>query len=119
VSPARPLSDSERRDWIRLSRTQNASPVTFFQLLKRFGSPALATSPAPKHLHTTPNRTMPPLPDSQVARVREAPSPHPMAIDEIARASRLSVARCAAILAEVALSGEAVPLSGGLAVRAV
>lgn len=42
MSPARPLSDSERRDWIRLSRTQNVGPVTFAQLLKRFGSPAAA-----------------------------------------------------------------------------
>ncbi|MEH6410179.1 MAG: DNA-processing protein DprA, partial [Hyphomonas sp.] len=60
-----------------------------------------------------------PLPDSQVARVREALSPHPMPIDEIARASGLSAARCAAVLAELELSGEAVTLSGGLAVRAV
>ncbi|MFH1518457.1 MAG: hypothetical protein ABIH17_11330 [Pseudomonadota bacterium] len=59
------------------------------------------------------------MPDSQVARVREALSPHPMPIDEIARASGLSAARCAAILAELELSGEAVTLSGGLAVRAV
>ena len=60
-----------------------------------------------------------PLPDSQIAKVREALSPHPMPIDEIARSSGLSAARCAAMLAELELSGQAVTLPGGLAVRAV
>ncbi|WP_340692782.1 DNA-processing protein DprA [Hyphomonas sp.] len=56
-----------------------------------------------------------PLPESEIARVREALSPHAMPIDEIARASGLGAARCAAILAELELSGQAVTLSGGLA----
>jgi DNA processing protein len=33
-----PLSDAERRAWLRLSRTQNVGPVTFAQLIARFGS---------------------------------------------------------------------------------
>jgi len=28
MSPARPLSDTERRDWVRLARTQNVGPIT-------------------------------------------------------------------------------------------
>tara|TARA_R110001606_G_scaffold42277_2_gene113246 strand:- start:2436 stop:3368 length:933 start_codon:yes stop_codon:yes gene_type:complete len=42
------LPDSERRDWIRLARTQNIGPVTFAQLLKRFGSPAAALDALPE-----------------------------------------------------------------------
>ena len=34
----RELSDSERRDWLRLSRTENVGPVTFQNLIARFGS---------------------------------------------------------------------------------
>ena len=41
------LSPSERRDWVRLSRTDMIGPVAFADLLKRYGSPtkALATLP--------------------------------------------------------------------------
>mgnify|MGYP006959962037 CR=1 FL=1 len=42
------LPDNERRDWIRLARTQNIGPVTFAQLLKRFGSPAAALDALPE-----------------------------------------------------------------------
>lgn len=34
----RPLNDAERCDWLRLSRTENVGPITFRQLLRRFGS---------------------------------------------------------------------------------
>ncbi|KCZ94007.1 DNA-processing protein DprA [Hyphomonas johnsonii] len=60
-----------------------------------------------------------PVPTDQVARVLEALSPHPMPIDEIARATGLGAARCAAILMELELSGDALTLPGGLAARAV
>ncbi|MDZ4761164.1 MAG: DNA-processing protein DprA [Alphaproteobacteria bacterium] len=33
----RTLTGGERADWLRLSRTPNVGPVTFFQLLERFG----------------------------------------------------------------------------------
>ncbi|MFT5776500.1 hypothetical protein [Hyphomonas sp.] len=42
-----------------------------------------------------------------------------MPIDEIARASGRGAARCAAILAELELSGEAITLSGGFATHVV
>ena len=32
------LSDGERRDWLRLIRSENIGPVIFFELLERFGS---------------------------------------------------------------------------------
>jgi DNA processing protein len=48
MNPGRPLSDAERRDWVRLARTQNVGPVTFAQLLKRFGSPAAALGALPE-----------------------------------------------------------------------
>ena len=59
----------------------------------------------------------PPL--KEIARVREALSPSPIAIDEIARAANISAPRCAAILMELELSGEAYTLPGGMAAKAV
>lgn len=57
----------------------------------------------------------PDLPD----RIRQALSPSPMPIDEIARVAGASPAQCAAILMELELSGDALTLPGGLAARAV
>ncbi|MEH6810179.1 MAG: DNA-processing protein DprA [Hyphomonas oceanitis] len=48
MSPARPLSDTERRNWVRLARTQNVGPVTFAQLVKRFGTPGAALDALPE-----------------------------------------------------------------------
>ncbi|MEM6411824.1 MAG: DNA-processing protein DprA [Pseudomonadota bacterium] len=55
------------------------------------------------------------LPPDQVSAVREALSPNPMSIDEIARAAGVGAARCAAILMELELAGHATTLPGGLA----
>jgi DNA processing protein len=42
------LSDSERRAWLRLARTQNVGPVTFAELIRRFGSASEALSEVPR-----------------------------------------------------------------------
>ena len=44
---SRTLSDAQRRDWLRLARTENVGPVTFDQLITRFGEPALALAALP------------------------------------------------------------------------
>ena len=41
------LNDAERRDWLRLARTETVGPVTFGQLIRRFGSPARALDALP------------------------------------------------------------------------
>lgn len=48
MSGYRPLSDAERVDWLRLAGTDHVGPITFFQLINRFGSAreALAALPA-------------------------------------------------------------------------
>ena len=38
----RPLSDAERLDWLRLIRSDNVGPATFYHLLRHFGSAAAA-----------------------------------------------------------------------------
>lgn len=43
-----PLSETERRDRIRLARTENIGPVTFRQLLSRFGSAGDAIAALPE-----------------------------------------------------------------------
>ncbi len=47
TSPARELSKAERLDWLRLSRSENVGPITFFQLLRHFGSAEEASRGAP------------------------------------------------------------------------
>lgn len=44
---ARPLSDSERLDWLRLTRSENVGPITFMALLDRYGSAAQALDELP------------------------------------------------------------------------
>jgi len=41
------LTDNERLDWLRLIRSENVGPVTFYQLLDRFGSAAAALAALP------------------------------------------------------------------------
>ena len=41
------LSDTERRDWLRLARTENVGPVTFDQLIRRFGGAGAALDALP------------------------------------------------------------------------
>ncbi len=45
---ARALSEAERRAWLRLARTQNVGPVTFAQLIARFGSASAALKEVPR-----------------------------------------------------------------------
>ncbi|WP_374631990.1 DNA-processing protein DprA [Ferrovibrio sp.] len=44
----RELSDAERLDWLRLIRSENVGPITFHQLLERFGSAASALQALPE-----------------------------------------------------------------------
>ena len=48
MTTQRELSDAERVDWVRLSRTPNVGPVTFAQLLKRYQTPANAIEHLPE-----------------------------------------------------------------------
>jgi DNA processing protein len=48
MSSPRPLNPSERIDWLRLIRTEQVGPVTFYQLLQRFGSAAAALDALPE-----------------------------------------------------------------------
>jgi DNA processing protein len=48
VAGRRALTDAERRDWLRLIRSERVGPITFFQLLKRFGSAAAALEALPE-----------------------------------------------------------------------
>jgi DNA processing protein len=44
----RSLSHAERRDWLRLARTQNVGPVTFAALIERFHSATFALEELPR-----------------------------------------------------------------------
>ena len=47
MTTLRALSETDRLAWVRLSRTQNIGPVTFSQLIQRYGSAANALSALP------------------------------------------------------------------------
>lgn len=44
----RTLSDEERLDWLRLIRSENVGPITFYKLLEVYGTAAAALEVAPK-----------------------------------------------------------------------
>lgn len=44
----RALTDAERLDWLRLIRSENVGPITFFQLLDRFGGAGSALEALPE-----------------------------------------------------------------------
>ncbi len=46
--PSRQLNPAERLDWLRLIRSENVGPVTFYQLLRRFGSASAALEKLPE-----------------------------------------------------------------------
>jgi DNA processing protein len=43
----RTLTEAARRDWLRLARTENVGPVTFRQLIERYGEASLALAALP------------------------------------------------------------------------
>ncbi|HEY8871424.1 MAG TPA: DNA-protecting protein DprA, partial [Stellaceae bacterium] len=44
----RELEPQERLDWLRLCRTESVGPITFYALLRRFGSAAAALDALPR-----------------------------------------------------------------------
>ena len=64
TSSSRTLSDSERRAWLRLARTQNVGPVTFAQLIARFGSAAASLAELPRLSRRGGGEPLQPPPDA-------------------------------------------------------
>lgn len=80
----RPLSDAERIDWLRLSRTAQVGPITFFGLLGRFGSAEAAIAELPRLAERAGRVRAPTVPSkSEITR-------------EIDRAARMGVRHIAA-----------------------
>lgn len=61
------LTEAERRDWLRLARTDNVGPVTFHHLLRRFGTAARALEALPD-LARRGGRNLQPAPGAAVDR---------------------------------------------------
>lgn len=64
---ARELSFTERRDWLRLIRTQNVGPVSFRDLINRYGDAATALEALPSLIRKKPIN--PPRPDQVEAEM--------------------------------------------------
>ncbi|MEM7492094.1 MAG: DNA-processing protein DprA [Pseudomonadota bacterium] len=91
---------------------RNAEDV--LDVLSSFPSRRIEAPPMPDYETETDD-----IPESQYQAVLTALTPYPMPIADLAEAAGLSARRCAAILTELELSGDAVTLSGGLAHAAV
>lgn len=61
MAVAQPLTANERRDWLRLIRTEHIGPATFRQLLKRYGSAAKAIQALPAIPVRKKQLTLPPV----------------------------------------------------------
>ncbi len=48
MAEPRVLSEAERLDWLRLARSENVGPITFFALLERYGSAAAVLDALPE-----------------------------------------------------------------------
>ncbi len=46
-----PLSDAEKRAWLRLIRSQNIGPITFYKLIQRYGAASKALEMLPELSH--------------------------------------------------------------------
>jgi len=46
--PDAPVSEDEKLDWLRLARTENVGPITFYKLIERFGSAGEALAALPE-----------------------------------------------------------------------
>ena len=66
----RELSFIERRDWLRLIRTQNVGPVSFRDLINRYGDATSALDALPSLIHKKPIN--PPRPDQVEAEMEYA-----------------------------------------------
>jgi len=70
-----PLNENEKRDWLRLYRTENVGPVTFRQLLRKFGSANAALDALPSMAKRGGNRNfkLPPLSqiDAELLRIKK------------------------------------------------
>jgi DNA processing protein len=79
----RPLTDGERVDWLRLSRTHQVGPITFFALLARFGSAGAAIAALPD-LARSAGRTAPPKTPAAGEIIRELEKAAKLGITAIA-----------------------------------
>ena len=66
----RALSFTERRDWLRLIRTQNVGPVSFRDLINRYGDASAALDALPSLIRNKPIN--PPRPDQVEAEIEYA-----------------------------------------------
>ncbi|MBI1358850.1 MAG: DNA-protecting protein DprA [Alphaproteobacteria bacterium] len=82
----RTLSGGERLDWLRLSRTPNVGPITFFQLLERFRGDAGAALEALPGLAKSASRSRSLSPPPRAAIERE--------IEAAAKAGARFIAAC-------------------------
>lgn len=73
MSGPAPLTDAERRDLLRLIRTDHIGPITFTQLLARFGSASVALDALPDLAARAGRKTFRPCPaeriDAELARL--------------------------------------------------
>ena len=65
-----PLTDEERRDWLRLARAENVGPVAFRYLIDTFGEPARAIGALPRMAERA-GRALPPRVPSPAEAERE------------------------------------------------
>jgi DNA processing protein len=70
MAAPRLLNPAEKLDWLRLIRSENVGPITFYQLLQRFGSAAAALAALPE-LARRAGRQHPLVPCTTAAAERE------------------------------------------------
>ena len=98
-------------DRLRLLRTPGIGPVTFRQLIQRFGTPAAALAAVPTPTAHEPAETM--NGDDAVSLVEELLGPSPVPVDGLIRLSGASSGAVQMALLELDLAGRLDRHAGG------
>src|SRR5215469_1297261 len=99
-----PLSDAQRLAWLRLWRSENVGPVTFRQLLRRFGN-AMPPLAAPSETLSNLSEDIEITAKSSRNIVEERLGPSPVAVDELLRQCHVSPPFLRMTLLELELAG--------------
>jgi len=66
------LSDQQRLNWLRLIRTRNVGPVTFWRMINHFGGAARALEMLPEYVRRGGKKAAPPITQAMVERELDA-----------------------------------------------
>ena len=112
------LSEVEKLSWLRLFRTENVGPITFYKLVERYGSAAEALEALREPFKPVPSFSTPPANDDEIPEnaqetILENLSFTPVTVDELLRSCHITIPVLQTVLLELELAGRIKREAGG------